>query len=660
MARELTERRAQARPAVARARAARRAWPVERKLLLALCALAFLRGLLYAVLIPPWEHYDEPTHFEYAALIARSGGLPPPETTDPALRYAIARSMDAFSTWGPGVGAYNPRAPLPNIGVSQTGHQPLYYLLASLPVGLALGAPVEVQLYAARAFSVLLMVLTLLLAAALLRLALPRAPALRLVVLSVMALTPSFGALMSAVSNDVLTSLAGVALLLIGALVLRSGWGWRAALLTLFGLALPFVVKRTIFTMAFLPLLALVMVAPPVARRWLWRGAGMALVALVAVVLLGPWGGSYWVNPSDGRLPATVAGGAFDGQRALLLRGGQVGDGQGIGQPLSGPAVFSLRGKLITSGVWARALHGQAQVLPPTLGGAKQVGEAAPITLDEHWRFIRGVARVSPEANYLELRLAPPVGSGEVLYDAAVVAQGAFDASANPTLAGADAVTWGDKQARNWVRNPSLEQQVPAIPLPSSLFLAVRRSLPMGDIDQALSTMGDTQFLGAIYPEFLPWLVHTFWLTTGRGLSVEPFGVWSQVVLALTLLAGLGWGLRGGTLLLARWRPALAPAPDGADGRVMALVWAGAAIVWATAILRVHLQPPDPSPLPYLPVGRYAFAGFLPTVLLLAMGLQWLLPARLRPALLVALPLTWVALDMCSLATNMWYYYAAR
>ena len=93
---------------------------------------------------------------------------------------------------------------------------------------------------------------------------------------------------------------------------------------------------------------------------------------------------------------------------------------------------------------------------------------------------------------------------------------------------------------------------------------------------------------------------------------------------------------------------------------MLALVWCAAMVVWATALLRVHLQPPDPSPLPYLPVGRYAFAGFLPTALLLTMGLQWLLPARLRPALLVALPLLWALLDMCSLATNLWYYYAAR
>jgi hypothetical protein len=621
--------------------------------------LALVRGLLYAVVIPPWEHYDEPTHFEYAALIARSGALPAPDSSDPALRYAIARSMDAFSTWGPGVGAYDPAGPLPDIGVPQMGHQPLYYLLTALPIGLTLGEPLEVQLYAARALSVLLMVLALALAAALLRLALPGAPALRLVVLSVMALTPSYGALMSATSNDVLTSLAGIALLLLGALVLRAGWGWRAWLIAFCGLAMPFLVKRTIFTMALVPVIALVMVAPPRLRRWCYWGAGLVLATLLGVALLGPWGGAYWVNTADGRMPATVATDAYEGRRALQVSGGQGAQGLGVNQALSGPAVFNLRGKQATGGVWARALSGQAQVRAPSIGGATVEADPALVTLGEQWQFISSVVRVSGQAKYLELQLAAPEGEGTVLYDGAVLAEGAFSGAAPPSPTGVDGLSWGGREARNWARNPSLEEQVPSIPLPSWLFVAVRRTLPMGDIDQALSTMGDAQFLRAIYPEFLPWIIQTFWLTTGRGLSVEPFDAWSRLILALTLLAGLGWAVRGVLMLRARRRKQPLE-PAGVDGRVLALVWSAAVVVWSTALLRVHLQPPDPSPLPYLPVGRYAFAGFLPTALLLTMGLQWLLPARLRPALLVSLPLLWALLDMCSLATNLWYYYAAR
>ncbi|HEY80691.1 MAG TPA: hypothetical protein G4O05_06380, partial [Caldilineae bacterium] len=47
--------------------------------------LALLNGLLYLFLVPPWQHYDEPGHFEYAWLIADRGRLPQAGDYDPAM-----------------------------------------------------------------------------------------------------------------------------------------------------------------------------------------------------------------------------------------------------------------------------------------------------------------------------------------------------------------------------------------------------------------------------------------------------------------------------------------------------------------------------------------------------------------------------------------------
>src|SRR3954466_1513898 len=55
--------------------------------------IAFCPGLLYLCLQPPWQHYDEPTHFEYAWLIAHQPGLPPLGPVDHAVRRDIAASM---------------------------------------------------------------------------------------------------------------------------------------------------------------------------------------------------------------------------------------------------------------------------------------------------------------------------------------------------------------------------------------------------------------------------------------------------------------------------------------------------------------------------------------------------------------------------------------
>src|SRR6478672_3398082 len=47
----------------------------------------------YVWLVPAWQHYDEPTHFEYAALIRELGRLPLTDEQIPTLRRAIAASM---------------------------------------------------------------------------------------------------------------------------------------------------------------------------------------------------------------------------------------------------------------------------------------------------------------------------------------------------------------------------------------------------------------------------------------------------------------------------------------------------------------------------------------------------------------------------------------
>ncbi len=59
---------------------------------LVLCVAA-LQGLLYVFLLPPWQHYDEPTHFEYAWLIANRGHLPTVVDVDPIMRREVAASM---------------------------------------------------------------------------------------------------------------------------------------------------------------------------------------------------------------------------------------------------------------------------------------------------------------------------------------------------------------------------------------------------------------------------------------------------------------------------------------------------------------------------------------------------------------------------------------
>ncbi len=71
----------------------------EVRLIAALLLLALVRGLVYIVIIPPWTHYDEPTHFEYAALINLLGHRPQPGDINRDLRFEIARSVAVHTPW---------------------------------------------------------------------------------------------------------------------------------------------------------------------------------------------------------------------------------------------------------------------------------------------------------------------------------------------------------------------------------------------------------------------------------------------------------------------------------------------------------------------------------------------------------------------------------
>ena len=79
-----------------------RSLPTPRRWLLIILALALLHGLLYVFLVPPWQHYDEPQHFEYAWLLAERDRRPQPGDYDFEMRRAVAQSMLAhafFRNW---------------------------------------------------------------------------------------------------------------------------------------------------------------------------------------------------------------------------------------------------------------------------------------------------------------------------------------------------------------------------------------------------------------------------------------------------------------------------------------------------------------------------------------------------------------------------------
>jgi len=208
----------------------------------ALLALGLLHGLIYVFLVPPWQHYDEPGHFLYAALVARGGPAAPDDT---ALSREVADSLFRQGFWPDGfrpdlLGA----GPVP-VGSEQRVHPPLYYVLAAGPIRLLDGLAVERQLFAARLLSLALYGVALLAAWRIALTVLPDEPAAVVPLALLFGLTPAFADVMTAVNNDVLANACLVVALLGCALLLRDGPRPAGLALALLGLVAACMAKRT-------------------------------------------------------------------------------------------------------------------------------------------------------------------------------------------------------------------------------------------------------------------------------------------------------------------------------------------------------------------------------------------------------------------------------
>lgn len=247
-----------------------------------LVPLALLHGLIYLVIFPPWQHYDEPTHFLYAAGIA-AGELEAPGPASDTLQRAIAESMYRARFFPPGERPDTSGPVPPAIGSDQRLHPPLYYTIAALPIRLLADQPVEQQLYGARGVSLLFYGLTIVVAWRIAVAMAPGEPFTQLLIPLLVLLTPAFSDIMTAVNNDVLLNFSLAVATLGAVLLIRDGPRPVAMTLVLLGLVVGFMTKRT----------ALVAIVPlGMACLWsVWRRPmrwwGLPLLAALATVIGG-------------------------------------------------------------------------------------------------------------------------------------------------------------------------------------------------------------------------------------------------------------------------------------------------------------------------------------------------------------------------------------
>lgn len=616
--------------------------------------IALAQGTLYLLLLPPWQHYDEPTHFEYALLVADLGRLPLFGDLNSTMRRDIATSMIQHRFF------WNlPSPPFLNeqfsIGITELAHPPAYYALVGLALRPFRHLDVDSQLYIARSVSLVLFLLTVAAAAGIMRDLTPPGHILRWAVPLALALLPTFADLMTSVNNDVGAILLFSLFLWGGVRMLRFGVSWRNTLWVLVA-ALLAVFTKTTSSIALL-LAPFVLCAALWARQgWRWRwfvGIGLLAGIGLAVATLG-WGdAAYWyrgaVVQSHTRPTRAARADAPLGAHVLALDATN-----GLERKLINPVfpqdVRQLAGTTVTVGGWMWASRPVKTIGPGirvVTGASGQVSEATkPISLTTSPAFVAWTFDVPEQAQSLYYVLAAPEIEADeppltIFLDGAVLATGDFS-SAAPVFDGAAGSSgiWDGRSFNNLLRGASAEQAWPRPrPWADDLMIRYTRRSP----SQVLFALLDVErivprliSLGA-RPAFDGMVDRLAW---GHVQIEEPGLVYAlRGIGAIALLGCVAWAVR------ARRAAALWPAVV-----MLAIIGLG---VWINTIMR---------PLPLLddryvvPATRYAFPAIVPTMLALVGGWWALWPARARSAAVLLLMVAIAVLNGVTVY-RVWSFY---
>ena len=623
-----------------------REWRANRIPLVLVLCLASIRGLLYTSLVPPWGHYDEPTHFEYAWLIANRASLPQRGDYDQDVRREIAASMLEFRFFRDASAQVNLLAQdRPAwIGISELSHPPLYYALVALPLRLFRHAGVVFQLYIARLVSLLLYLTSIWIGHRVTgELVAPGHP-LRWVVPGVMALHPAYTDLMTAVNSDV-GAVVVFSLFLWGAVRTIARRPSLAHIAWVVGTAALCAWTKNTASLAVI-LLPVVLAFALVRRAWHgWWWIAVLGVGISVLLALFSWGdAASWYRATQ---QATTTSQRVDdaplGRRAIALElGGQ--SHYGVFQHPSDQEVEALRGVTVTLGAWIWATQPTAIRSPALYDGPLTTAHRVQVGVEP--AFYTTTATISANADHIVVSLRPLLEAREasgavVYYDGVVLAEGIRRGA--PLFGNAEGRTgtWEGQPFTNLVRNGSAEFAGPRMRTWIDVALQkYSRRWP----SQFLISVLDWEYTGWVYKVTSARLLQSFWARFG----------WNQTGLSDGWYGGLGvltvLGMVGTSVA---WLKACRLGRPMPWMRAVGLLALAAVILWGNAFLRAHPVYPNS----FLPVARYAYPAIIPTVLALASGWWAITPRRFRRWFSLAIFSVLGVLDVVSLWTVTLFFY---
>ncbi len=608
--------------------------------LTAVLFVALIQGLLYLFLLPPWQHYDEPTQFEYAWLIANHGRLPVRGTVDYTLRRELTASMlehgfyarmaaPSFLTDDGQIG----------IGYSQLANPPVYYTLVSLPLRLVRHLDITTQLFIARSVSLLLFLLTIAMSFGIMCELTPPGHSLRWAVPLSMALLPAFADIMTAVNSDVGATLVFTLFFWGAVRTIRLGLTWRR-MAWVIGVAILAVFTKNTAAVAILFAPLTILIALWVQHGWRWRwftAAMLGLSVLLVLTLFNGGGVAYWYQWDN--LPTQIEANRIAdpvaplGTHVLHLQAEPEARSRRLANPLLFPDIDRIAGETVTFGGWIWA---DRPVQLATPGLAVYVGRAALPDMVTHSvsvtttpTFVAWTVTLPENIQRLHYVLTASISSNDeqslqLFFDGAVLAHGTYPTDVPPVFDDARGMTglWGGQKFTNLVRNPSAMQAWPRV---RSRLSAVIVSYIQRSPSTFLAALCDVERTGQMlwrYVRLVPF--DSFFTAFAWGHVRLSHPVWTYLYRGMLLFA-----LSGGIIWFFRCWMHKPVAVRAVFFFFMLTVLA----IWLNTFLR---------PLPFidgsfvLPIARYAFPAIIPTMLVLVGGWWALWPGSQRNYAVVA------------------------
>jgi len=563
-----------------------------------LVVLSLALGLLFSLVIPPWQAPDEPRHVEYALLLSEKGWFLDQEDLSLDLQRQILSSMRDFDFWRQ-IGREQPE-PLPasfyedpfliRSGTRLADESPLYALLPALVFRLLPGDDVLLCLYVMRWFSVALSAATVAVACLVSFRLFPQDRFLMIAVPAFVACLPMFAFIGASANNDVLATLISSLLIWQLVRVLHDGLSWRSAAVVGTLVVLSVMAKKTaLFTVP------VAVVAIPISRwglrasmprnhKWVLAGC-LGLFAVLAAALL-TWRANEaaaWVQSPHAAGSTRSDTATHSGSYSLRLSEGR------LVQTIPFNTVRELRGKSVTLEAWVQSPAGERR--GSLLVGDDQGRAVQAFLASETWTQHTVSHTVSPQARSLRVILSSASAGEEEASDVyfddlALMEQG--------------------RAGRNLLYNGSAEEA--ALRVQPLLQEITRYVSPRHLLDARSYDLASVQrYLLYVLLTFAGFWANFGWLT----LPLHP--MWYALLAMVALASAVGLVLWGAGLLRQRRREK-EWVPNPTDKTLLLFVAGLCLITLQTFLPMIGSQ--------WQPQGRYLFPALVIMATLFAFGVR--------------------------------------